>query len=147
MRRIVTISAMLLVLVSCTAAPERERFAPLPDTVTPQPYGRLLERARALASQATDSYYLNDWEKVEQAAEGLAQTANYLSKATDVPPRHADTIKVTSTDLGKLASQLQGAARAKDVKKTNDAMGLINAKVREMRLGDPMPPAKEKGDS
>jgi len=142
MKRTLTLCAILLLLVSCTAAPERERLAPLPEVITPQPYGRLLERARTLASQANDSYYLNDWERVEQSAEGLIQTASYLARATDVPPRHTDTLKEVSTDLGKLASQLQAAAKARDVKKANDAMGLINSKVREMRLGDPLPPGK-----
>jgi len=137
MKRIMTAGAILLALVSCTAAPERERLPPLPETVTPQPYGRLLERARVLASQANDAYYTNEWEKVEQAAEGLGQTAKFLSKATDLPPRHTGTILELSNDLGKLAGQLQSAAKGTDVKKTNEAMALINAKVREMRLGEP----------
>ncbi len=136
MRRLL-LCALLLTTASCVVAEPRPALPPpLPDKVTSLPYGQLLTRARALASRANEAFFVDNWTDVEEAARGLEQTAQYLSKAEDVPAKHKDTLAGDSADLGKLAKALGDSARLKDGKKTNTIMAQINAKVRSMRLGD-----------
>jgi hypothetical protein len=138
MRRTLICSAVLLALASCQTGPEQRSapLVPLPDKVTPLPYGRLLERARAQAKQATEAFYVDNWDELAEAARGLEQTAQYLGKAEDVPGKHKDTLTTMSGDLGKLSRDLRGAAEKKDVKKTTDVLTKIQVQVREMRLSD-----------
>jgi hypothetical protein len=128
---------LLLTASSCMMAEPRSALPPpLPDKVTALPYGQLLQRARNQAARANEAFYVDNWADVEEAARGLEQTAQYLIKAEDVPSKHKDTLATASADLGKLARALIEAAKVKDSKKTNTLMARINAKVREMRLGD-----------
>jgi hypothetical protein len=138
MKRTLLFSASLLALAACQVAPDQRAALPppLPDKVTPQPYGQLLQRARAQASRATEAFYVDNWAELEDACRGLEQTAQYLAKAEDVPTKHRDTLTAYSGDLGKQAKSLRDAATAKDVKKTTDLLSRIHAKVREMRLSD-----------
>jgi hypothetical protein len=138
MRRTLLSSALLLAAAACQVGPDQRAALPppLPDKVTPQPYGQLLQRARTLASRATEAFFVNEWAELEDAARGLEQTAQYLVKAEDVPTKHRDTLATASADLGKQAKSLREAVGGKDVKKTTEVLGQINAKVREMRLGD-----------
>jgi len=140
MKRILLIGWLTLALTSCQIGPEERRdpLVPLPDKVTPQPYGRLLERARTQASKATDAFYRDNWGELEDTARGLEQTAVFLAKSDDVPAKHRDTVVTLSGDLGKLARQLREAAVSKSVDKATEVMKSINLKVREMRLGDGM---------
>lgn len=133
-------AAVLAVLTSCQGGPEQRSAPPppLPEKVQPMPYGRLLERARSQAKAATEAFYLDNWADLEESARGLEQIAVYLIKAEDIPGKHADTIKTTSADLGKMAKSLREAATAKDVKKTTDVLTKIQLQVREMRLSEGM---------
>ncbi len=135
MRRMLICATMLAALASCQTTPEAHRV-PLPDTVTPRPYGQLLERARGQTKQATEAFYVDNWSDLEEAAKGLEQTAQYLAKADDVPAKHKDTKVTMSGDLGKLARALGEAARKKDVKETTDILTKLQLAVREMRLGE-----------
>jgi len=127
---------VLLTACSCQVAGERSALPPLPEKVTSLPYAELLTRARLQASQANDSFYVDRWNELEDAARGLEQTARYLSKADDVPAKHKDTLPVAATDLGKESAALREAAVGKDVKKTTDILQRINLKVRELRLSN-----------
>jgi len=139
MRRLLLMGGLLLLPTASCVMPDSSRSAlppPLPDRVTAMPYGQLLQRARVQAGRANESFYVDNWADVEDAARGLEQTAQYLIKADDVPAKHKDTLATASGDLGKLSKALVAAAQAKDSKKTNTLMARINAKVREMRLAD-----------
>ena len=137
MRKLWMLGSLLLALAACQVAPEKS-LTPLPDKVTAMPYGRLLERARLQATQANEASFTNNWIGLIDAAQGLEQTAQFMTKAEDVPVKHKDTLATASNDLGKLAASLKLAAEAKDIKKTDSIMASIHAKVREMRLGDGM---------
>jgi hypothetical protein len=131
------LGGLLVTVSSCVVAEPRTTLPPpLPDRVTALPYGQLLQRARTQAARANEAFYVDNWTDVEESARGLEQTATYLLKAEDVPAKHKDTLATASTDLGKLARGLGAAAKIKDSKKTNALLAQINAKVREMRLGD-----------
>jgi hypothetical protein len=106
----------------------------LPEDGPPLPYADLLTRARWQATAATDAFYINRWSDLEEAARGLEQTGRYLAKATDVPPRHKDVLRVMAGDLEKEAVSLREASKTKEVQKVNESLKRINLKVRELRL-------------
>ena len=118
----------------CQLPPDRSALRPLPDEVQPVPYAELLTRVRAQASLATEAFYVNRWNDLEEAAHGLEVTARYFPKAEDVPAANRDSLGVISGDLGKEAISLRDAAKAQDVKKTNEVLRLVNLKIRELRL-------------
>jgi hypothetical protein len=126
----------LLLLAGCQAAPERVPLARLPDNGPPLPYAELLTRARAQATLATESFYVNHWADVEDAARGLGQTAQYLAKAEDVPANRKDALPAASSDLAREAGRLRQAAAAQNEKDANAALQRIHLTVRQLRLAD-----------
>jgi hypothetical protein len=123
----------LLIVIGCQAPPERLPLKPLPEDGPPQPYADLITRARVQATAANEAFYLDSWADLEAFARGLEQTARLLSKASDVPAKHRDTLPIGAGDLGKAAESLSEAAKAKDVKQANEVLQRINLKVRELR--------------
>jgi hypothetical protein len=134
MKRFLVAGAFFALLTGCQLPPERMPLKPLPENGPALPYAELLTRARLQATAATEAFYVNRWGDLEDAARGLEQTARFLPKADDVPPKHKETLPVVSTDLGKEATALREAAQAKDVKIANDTLQRINLKIRELRL-------------
>jgi hypothetical protein len=128
------LAGALLAAAGCALPPERPALRPLPDEAASLPYAELLTRARIQASMATEAFYVNRWNELEDAARGLEQTARFLPRAEDVPPRHKDTLAVVSADLGKEAAKLRDAAKGQNVKETNDILQRVTLKVRELRL-------------
>jgi hypothetical protein len=107
--------------------------APLPDDAPPQPYADLVHRARKQAEDANAAFFRNRWEEVDAAGRGLEQTAKFLARATNVPPKHQGNYPVRAGDLGKLAQQLREAAQKKDADQTNQVLARIQLLVRELR--------------
>lgn len=136
MRRLLVLSAALLLLPACSSGPERNVVVPLPEKITPRPYSELLERARGLAMRATELTYVNNWDSLSEAARNLEQTAEYLNKASDVPAKHAAHVKTTSADLRGASRELLAAAVARNTKKTDAALAQITRTIREMKLSD-----------
>jgi hypothetical protein len=134
MLRLLLAGGVAAALCGCQLPPDRAALRPLPDEVQPVPYAELLTRARAQASLATEAFYVNRWNDLEEAAHALEVTARYMPKAEDVPPGNKDTLGVVSGDLGKEAVGLRDAAKAQDVKKTNEILQRVQLKVRELRL-------------
>jgi hypothetical protein len=134
MLRVLLPGCVAVVLCGCQLPADRASLRPLPDEVQPVPYAELLTRARVQASVATEAFYVNRWNDLEEAAHGLEVTARYLPKAEDVPALNKDSLVVVSGDLGKEAINLREAAKAQDVKKTNEILRVVNLKIRELRL-------------
>jgi hypothetical protein len=97
------------------------------------PYADLVARARAQASAANEAFYVNSWDDLETAAKGLEQTAHVLTKALNVPARHKDILAVEAGDLGREATSLRDAARAKEAAQATTALQRIHLKIRELR--------------
>jgi hypothetical protein len=134
MKRLLLVGCLTLSACGCQLPPERVPLQRLPENGPPLPYAELLTRARAQATFATESFYVNRWSDLEDAAKGLEQTARFLARADDVPARQKDVLPVVSGDLGKEAGKLREAAVAKDVKQANDILQRVHLKVRELRL-------------
>lgn len=134
MSRALFLGLLSLGLAGCVSPADRATLRPLPEDGPPLPYAELLTRARVQAAAATEAFYVNKWADLEDAAKGLEQTARYLPKATDVPPKHKDTLPVAAGDLGKEAVKLREAATAQDAKESNAILQRIHLKIRELRL-------------
>jgi hypothetical protein len=134
MKRIFLVGFVLVSLSSCQLPPERAALRPLPTDGPPLPYAELLTRARVQATIATEAFYVNRWQDLEDAAHGLEQTARYLAKAEDVPAKQKTTLAGHSGDLDREAGKLLEAAKAKNVKEANTALQRIHLMVRELRL-------------
>jgi hypothetical protein len=125
-----------LALAGCQAPPERVPLQRLPDNGPPLPYAELLTRARALATAATESFYVNHWAEIEDSARSLEQTARYLAKAEDVPANRKDLLPRTSSDLALEAAKLREAASTQNEKEVNNSLQRIHLMVRELRLAN-----------
>src|SRR5262249_55519468 len=123
-------------IAGCALPPEQVPLKPLPENGPPQAYADLITRARVQATAANEAFYVNRWTDLEDAAKGLEQTARFLSKATEVPAKHKDTLAVEAGDLGKEAGKLREAAKAQEVKQATEALQRIHLKVRELRPDD-----------
>jgi hypothetical protein len=134
MNRALWTCCFLALAAGCALPPERVPLKPLFEDSPPQLYNDLLGRARVQATAATEAFFVNGWTDVEEMAKGLEQTARFLPKALEVPSRQRDQIPEKATNLEKEAQQLALAARAQNVKLTNDIMQRINLMVRELRV-------------
>ena len=124
---------VLAMAAGCQMPPERLPLVLLPEDGPAMTFPDLMARARAQAMTGTEAFYVNRWGDLEDAARGLEQTARFLTKATDVPVRHRDTLPVLAGDLGKEAAQLREATKSKDVKAANELLQRLHLKVRELR--------------
>lgn len=145
MKRTVVSIFILVALNSCQLPAERMPIRALPEDSPPLPYAELLTRARLQSSAATENFYVNQWADLEENARGLGQTARFMNKSIEVPESRKKNLVKDADELAKTAARLAAAAKAKDVKQSNDALQQINLLVRQLRPEDP-PEKTEKKD-
>jgi len=126
-------AVLLLLLAGCQAPPERVPVMPLPQEGEPVSYADLLQRARFQAAAANEAFYVDQWAELQEAAAALEKTTRYLPRADDVPAEQKAELPRRVEELTQLTGQLRDAARAKDVKKANEALQQINLKIRELK--------------
>jgi uncharacterized protein YwgA len=145
MTRIMLCGALLLVLGCVAPSSERVPLRALPENGQVLPYPELLTRVRAQANAASEAFYLDHWNDLEDMAKGIEQTSRFLAKAEEVPEKNRKILKEVTDDLSQSAQKLRNAAAAHNVKETTDALQKIIAKVRDLRLTDAgnEPPKKE----
>lgn len=124
--------ALLILLAGCQG-PEKVQVMPLPAEGEAASYADVVQRARAQATTANEFFYVDNWPALLESADALEKTARYLLKSNDVPAGKKDALPGRVEELVKLTGQLRDAAKAQDVKKTNDVLQQINLKVRELR--------------
>jgi hypothetical protein len=124
---------LLIVLIAGCRTVEREGTNPLPEDAAPLQYAEMINRARGQATSALDSYYVDAWMDLEQAAQRLEQTARLLPKATHVPEMFKTKVEPESELLRKDAVKLLEAARTKNAMHVNDALQRINQRIRQLR--------------
>src|SRR5262245_36634106 len=111
----VLIASLMLIGGCALPAEERIPVQPLPDNGLTT-YPDVVTRARHQATAATEAFYVNQWNEVEEAARRLDQSARLLVKSTDVPPRQKEKLNAHADDLSRAAGDLAKAAKAQDVK-------------------------------
>jgi uncharacterized protein YwgA len=132
----ILLSGTLLWVFGCAMPAERMPLRPLPENGQVLPYAELLTRIRAQANAATEAFYLDHWNDLEDMAKGIEQTSRFLSKAEEVPPKNRKILKQVTDDLNKNAQKLREAAAAHNVKDIKEALQQIISKVRDLRLTD-----------
>ena len=133
MSRTIFVGLFAAVLAGCQAAPEQLRIQPLPADGQPLSYSDALQRARYLATSATEAFYIDKWPEVEAAAIGLEETARLLPKSPDVPAPLKASLMSQSTALLADVQTLRESAKKKDEDKTNEVLQRIHLRVRKMR--------------
>ena len=134
MSRVLVAAIVAIALAGCiTTADQNRAFQPLPTEGAPLAYKDVIARARALATAATEAFYIDQWPDVVKAATSLEETGQYLPRSAEVPPARKASLDARSDELVKEAQALRDAAKAKDEKKTNASMQKINLLVRELR--------------
>src|SRR5437868_14495422 len=115
MRTILLCCTLWVGLAGCRLPPDREPLKPLAENGSNFSYGELLARLHSQANVALDAFFVDAWVELDQAAQGIDQSARFLAKASD-PPEHlkADMVRSCS-NLQKESIRLAGAAREKNV--------------------------------
>ncbi len=134
MKRALVLGFAFCLAVGCTVPGDRVVPKVLVDDGQPRPYAELLTRARQQSTASIDALYVNRWGELDELAQGLEQTAKFLTKATDVPEKNKVNLTVVAGDLGKAAVALGEAAKAQDAKKVREALNRVQDKVYELRL-------------
>jgi len=124
---------VLVALTGCQTVPEQNRLQPLPTDGPPLAYREVVQKARSLATAATEAFYVDKWSEVEVAAVGLEQAALYLPRSSDIPEARQASLDASVKTLAKEAQTLRDAAKAKDENKTNETLQRIHLRVRELR--------------
>ena len=124
-----------LSIVGCAATTaDHTTIAPLPENGSPRPYAELLARIRSQATVATECYYTNDWDALQMAAKGMAQTSSLLNNASDVPVAAKESLSKIAPDLALESNLLLQAAKNRDEKTVNTTLQKILQQIRQLRL-------------
>jgi hypothetical protein len=124
---------VLGIVAGCQSPPERIPLQPLPENGKGLDYGEVVQRARLYTIAATDAFYVNKWNELDEAGRNLEMTALLLPKATDVPAKQQEKLDANAAELSRDAGQLRAAAKGQDVKRTNEILQRLHLKVRELR--------------
>src|SRR5262249_43393738 len=115
MMRTTCVGLLAIVLsLGCQTAPEQIKIPPLPAEGQPVTYSDVVQRARVLATTATEAFYIDKWGEVESAALGLEQTALYLPKSSDIPAARRASMDAQMQSLVREAQELRDAAKKSD---------------------------------
>ena len=119
-----------LVLVAGCQTPERTVVRQLPDDAPPMAFSEVLSRARAIANQANEQFFLDSWAELEQSARSLEQSARFLKRSSMVPAVHQSAYVARAEEMERDAKELAASALAKNVDGSNALLRRINAAVR-----------------
>jgi hypothetical protein len=144
MTRIPVVGLFLLFLPACRLPPDRLPLQPLPEDGQVFSYQELLSRARVQATAALESFYVDNWTELADAARGLEQTARFLPKGSDPPAKLVGQVVTEGVALRKDAQQLADAAKAKDATATIAILQRIHLKIRQLHPPPQLEAAKEK---
>ncbi len=124
-----------LFALGCQSVSEKAAsIQPLAENTPAPPYQDLLSRARNQSSVATESFFINNWAELEDAAKGLEQTSRLMSKSADMPENKKESILAVSSDLNREAVKLKEACRTKNEVEVNSQLQKITLKIRELRI-------------
>ena len=124
-----------LFTLGCQSVSEKAASVqPLAENAPVPPYQDLLSRARNQSSVATESFFINNWAELEDAAKGLEQTSKLMSKSGDMPENKKEAILAASSDLNREAAKLKEACRTKNEAEVNTQLQKITLKIRELRI-------------
>lgn len=123
-----------LFTLGCQSVSEKAAsIQPLAENIPVPPYQDLLSRVRNQSAVATESFFINNWAELEDAAKGLEQTSRLMSKSSDLPESKKESIMAVSSDLNREATKLKEACKSKNELEVNTQLQKITLKIRELR--------------
>jgi len=133
MRYILMIGVLCVGLLGCRLPPDRDPMKPLQEDGARFSYGELLSRLHSQANAAMDAFFVDSWKDLDEAAQGIDQTARFLPKATD-PPQHLKiNLEKACGNLQKEANQLAEAARKNNPDSATEALQRITMQIRQLK--------------
>lgn len=123
---------LILTISSCRTPPEKEILEPVPTGSLG--FSEILVRARGQAHQALEAFYVDGWAKMEESAVGLEETMRYLPRSQNIPAVVQETVNADAEAIGKEATRLVSAARAKDIPTATQALQKIHYKIRSLQM-------------
>ena len=129
-----SITGILLVtlMTSCQSMQESQSLIPLPETTPAQPFSDLVTRARSQALAATECFYLNKWQDLEEIAKVMSQTARFMERATGIPAARQQQVLAIAAEIVQESSKLSTLAKSHDETATQQCLQRIQVKVREL---------------
>lgn len=104
----------------------------LPETTPAQPFSDLVTRARSQALAATECFYLNKWQDLEEIAKVMSQTARFMERATGIPAARQQQVLAIAAEIVQESSKLSTLAKSHDEPATQQCLQRIQVKVREL---------------
>jgi hypothetical protein len=111
---------------------ESQSLIPLPETTPAQPFSDLVTRARSQALAATECFYLNKWQDLEEIAKVMSQTARFMERATGIPAARQQQVLAIAAEIVQESSKLSTLAKSHDEPATQQCLQRIQVKVREL---------------
>jgi hypothetical protein len=120
-------------LCGCQTGPEPIKLLPRPADGQPLPLAEQLQRCRVQAMAATEAFYLDQWQNVEDQARALESAARTLPQAPDATAEQKTRLAEPAQQLATFAQQLASAAKAADVGKVNAALQQLHLHIRNLQ--------------
>lgn len=127
----------ILTCLAVGCATTGDRVAPtvvvVPEDGSGTNYDELLPKLRTLSWQATEAFYRDRWDELEQSAVAIDKAVKALRQTKNVPARVAPDLAARCDELSAECRELKSAVAAKSPEKTSDHLQKIHLLVRELR--------------
>lgn len=131
MFRIIVLSLLGLSL-GCTTT-DRITTVAIPEDGTAVDYAEFLPRLRTLAWRATEAYYRDRWDELDEAVVTLERAVKVLAQAKNVPARVQPELSTRCQNLIAECSRVHDAATTRSESAASDHLQKIHVLIRELR--------------
>ena len=124
--------ALLAGVVGCAST---DRVAPVfvPDNGATTDYAEFLPKLRILAWRATEAFYRDRWDELDDAAITLEKAVRTLKQTRNVPARLVAELAGNCDRLLVECDQLRAASTEKSPDKASERLQKIHVLIRELR--------------
>jgi len=124
--------AAIAVVFGCSSS---EKIAPvvLPEEGASTDYVDFLPKLRTLAWRATEAFYRDRWDELDDAAQSLERAVKVLKQSKNVPPRVQGELATRCEKLTAECGQLREACRTRAVNGASEHLQQIHILIRELR--------------
>lgn len=131
MQKRIFFALVMFAFGGCCATQERDALL-LPGPNAPKTYPELVDRMRQQATLATEAFYTDSWQTVEEAALALEQSARFLTVTKEPPQPLKGKLGSQSELIKKAARSMRDAAHKQDVKGVNASLQVLHLHIRKL---------------
>lgn len=132
MNRILFALVFVVGVVACKL-PEEKTTPALPALEGQLQFKDLIQRAEAEVTVAIEAFFVDQYNEVELAGQGLKATARFLPRAQDVPASIQPLLALEAEKIGEEAQLVSDAARNKDAKALTPLLGRLHLRIRSLK--------------